>query len=1066
MFGKFGTRKSVFRLTIATILLFGNAFSTLFSQKYYFDNYSVSDGLSSSKIYCILQDSKDYIWIGTPAGVSKFDGIKFENFSPEQGLSSGGVKSIFQDTYGNVWFGHLDGAISVYNGNTFKPDLPDSINISGDVTSIRCAGDSSLWLSTVGSGIIKLTYNSTSCKITSAKQYRGSEGLSDRVFYSLKARDGTFYCVAPEGIYKYVKNKDRFTVAVFPGLTTYFAKTTMFEDSKGNMWFGTFNGGVYKYDAKYDTTTIYDTRKGLAGNFISYITEDGKSNIWIGTVKYHQGESGLSLISNGKVKTYTTENGLPDNEILYLMEDKEANMLIGTRNQGLCVFKGDQFINIVKSDDFDSPKTYAIYQHQTNEYWFGTDIGIVMFHPNKEKDKRFVYLNSGKKTIPKKIRFIKPNHSNVVWIGTEETGIWEYRTSEKRFIYDSYLNKNLPSNGMIKALEVDKNNNIWIGTSDGIAFWNPTKGKGVRYTQGNGLSGNFISSLHLTENNVLWIGSEQIGKGLTRYDILKNRFKIINIGIDVTPTAIANDANGVVWFGTTSRGVFALKNDSVVLHVTEETGLLSNVIKLIAVDENNHIYIGTNKGLNIYHPDNNKIDTYTHKNGFVGIETQNNAVIKDDNNAFWFGTATGVTVMNTLYHRSKIVEPLTHIKSMMVNYKPRSMKKKMTLSYKENSVVFDYYSICFTNPEAVEYQVKLEGADELWQPITKQTMAIYSGLPPNNYIFKVKSCNSYGEWNNRSVDFSFAIIPPLYKRSWFIITIIILISALIYFYIIYREQTLKRENKILEDRVANRTAEVVSKSKELEQKNKDITASIRYAKRIQNAILPPEKLFSESFILYKPKDIVSGDFYWFHTNGSTILASTVDCTGHGVPGAFMSIIGHNSLNKIVKEGGYVQPSDILNQLNEEVVNTLINQSDDNVTDGMDLAMIAYDTEKKRLEYAGANNPLYLVRNRELTEIKADRFAIGKTSLESGMKFTNHSIDVLSGDTFYIFSDGYADQFGGPKGKKYKIRPFKELIKKISDMPLKEQKEYLDKTITDWMGNEEQVDDILILGMKF
>ncbi len=1056
--------ESVYKILFITLFFVCIPFSLL-SQEYYFDNYSVADGLSSSKVYGILQDKRDYLWLGTPAGVSKFDGIKFENFSPENGLSTGGVKSIFQDLYGNVWFGHLDGGVTIYNGLLFKKVLFDNLKINGDVTSIRCAGDSSLWISTVGSGIVKVKYNPVTGEILSAKQYQGSKGISDRVFYTLKSHDGSFYCVAPEGIYKYNEDNDRFTAALFAGLTTYFAKTTMFEDSKGNMWFGTYNGGVYKYDVQKDTMIIFDKRTGLAGNFISYITEDSKSDIWIGTIKYHQGESGLTRISpNGVIKSYTVHNGMPDDEILFLLEDKESNLLIGTRNKGLCIFKGEQFVNIIKSKGFNNPKTNVIYQHLHNEFWFGTDNGIILYHPDKKEDQRFTCLHCNDELSPKKIRFIKEDKRGIIWIGTEESGIWEYRTDEKRFVYDTYLNKNLPPNGMIKAFEIDDSNNLWIGTSDGVAFWNPNKKEGLRLTQGNGIAGNFISSLFLDKKNTLWIGTEQIGKGLTRYDISKNEFKIINVGAEITPTTITEDNKGDIWFGTAGRGVFAIKNDSAYRHITEKTGLLSNVISLLVVDDDNTIYIGTNKGLNLYH--NNKIDFYTKRNGFIGIETQNNAVLIDDTKKLWFGTVIGVTIMNKQHVRFNNIEPLTHIKSMMVNYKTRLMKQQMELSHKENSIVFDYYSICFTNPNAVRYQVMLEGADDLWQPVTEQTMAIYSGLPPNNYTFRVKSCNSYGEWNKKPVSFSFIIEPPFYKRLWFILSVIVFIIVVIYFYIIYREKTLKRENRLLEDKVATRTAEVVSKSKELEQKNQDITASIRYAKRIQNAILPPEELISDSFILYKPKDIVSGDFYWFHTQGSKKYITVVDCTGHGVPGAFMSIIGHNSLNKIVKENGHTKPADILDRLNEEVVNTLMNQPDEDVKDGMDMSMIVYDKSSGILEFAGANNPMYLIRDGELIETKADRFAIGKTSFESGQRFTNHSIDILPDDIIYIFSDGYTDQFGGSRGKKFKIRPFKELLINIYKLPLKEQKKHLDNTIVEWMSEEEQIDDILIIGVKF
>ncbi len=1055
------SRRIIFLCTIVTVTLHATA------QKYYFDHFSVEEGLSSSRVYFILQDSKDFIWLGTPGGVSKFDGNTFENYSPEQDLAAGGVKCIYEDAFNNIWFGHLDGALSFYDGYTFRQVLLDSIDLRGDITTIRSAGDNALWISSVGSGLIKAGYNAETGTITSEKQYRGSEGLSDRIFYTMETRDGKFYCVAPEGIYRYSEDNDRFVLTMFPDLTSYFTKTTMFEDSHGNLWFGTYNGGLYCYDIEKDTMVIYDRRDGLAGNFISYITEDRENNIWVGTLGYQGGEAGLTRISDEGLKSFTEQNGLPDDDIFFLTEDREGNMLIGTRNQGLCIFKGEQFVSIEKSEDFKDPKTFAIYQHTPVEFWFGTDEGIAIYHPNKPEAERFTYFESDNNVLPEKIRFIKRDQRGTVWIGTEESGVMEYRTTEGRFIYNSYLNRNLPTNRIIKALEIDRNDHIWVGTSDGVGYWDPQKQTGIRYTQGDGLSGNYISALFIDSKGNLWIGSEQLGKGLTRYNIRDKEFKIVDLGVEVAPTTITEDYDGNIWFGTASRGVFALKADTVLRHLTEASGLLSNVIKLISVDDSNHIYIGTNKGLNHFDQKDNKIYTFTQRNGFVGIETQDNAVCKDADGQFWFGTATGVTIMNPEKLRTTSVEPLTHIKSMQVNYKQHPMDAGLILSHKEKAIVFDYYSICLTNPEAVQYQVMLEGADEDWQPVTRQTRAIYSALIPGKYIFKLKASNSYGEWNEEPVSFSFTIMPPFYQRWWFIVSALAVIAASVYFYIIVREKALRRENRILEEKVAIRTNQVMQKSRELEQKNKDITDSIRYAKRIQNAILPPEDTLSDSFILFKPKDIVSGDFYWLLTDGTKQYIAAVDCTGHGVPGAFMSIIGHNSLNKIVKEYGFTEPAIILDHLNDEVVNTLQKQSEiDDVKDGMDLAILAYDMESGMLEYAGAHNPLYLIRNGELIETKADRFAIGRTSSESGRKFTNHKIEIQNGDTIYIFSDGYADQFGGPEGKKFKVRALKELLLGIQDLTMKEQKAYLEKTIVEWMANEEQLDDIIVIGTRF
>ena len=395
------------------------------------------------------------------------------------------------------------------------------------------------------------------------------------------------------------------------------------------------------------------------------------------------------------------------------------------------------------------------------------------------------------------------------------------------------------------------------------------------------------------------------------------------------------------------------------------------------------------------------------------------------------------------------------------------MVQGMKLNYRENAIMFDYYSICLTNPDAVKYRVMLEGADAGWRPVTTQTRAIYSTLPPGKYTFKVIARNSQGVWNSNPVTFSFVIRPPFYRTWWFILTALILLTGGIIGYIKIRERNLIREKLILERKVAERTAEVLEKSKELEKKNKDITDSIRYAKRIQNAILPPADLFPDTFVFFRPKDIVSGDFFWMNTLETKRFIAAVDCTGHGVPGAFMSFIGYNSLNKIVNERHITKASAILDQLNEEVYKTLHVQSKDrDVKDGMDLALIVYDSVTRELQYAGANNPLYIVRKGELTEIKADRFPIGMLSVDTERKYTNHVLQIEEGDMTYIFSDGYADQFGGKEGKKFKSRQLKQLFLKISGLTMQEQKKILEETLIAWMGREEQIDDILIIGTRY
>ncbi len=290
-----------------------------------------------------------------------------------------------------------------------------------------------------------------------------------------------------------------------------------------------------------------------------------------------------------------------------------------------------------------------------------------------------------------------------------------------------------------------------------------------------------------------------------------------------------------------------------------------------------------------------------------------------------------------------------------------------------------------------------------------------------------------------------------------------------------RDELGQRE-RVLEMKVMERTEEVVRQKEEVERQSrkvvelyKNVTDSIRYAKRLQESILPPDKrireMLPDSFVYYRPKDIVSGDFYWFEKVRDKVVFAAVDCTGHGVPGAFMSLIGHNGLNQAVKERGRTVPSEVLKDLNTIAYEALHKDREQFlVRDGMDMALCSYDPASRVLHYAGANCPLYLVRQQELIQYPPDKNAIGSFDL-NGQGFTDHRIDLEPGDMVYLFSDGYADQFGGPKGKKFLYRRFRSLLLEISREPLERQRSLLQEEFNKWRGGHEQVDDILVIGMR-
>jgi len=293
--------------------------------------------------------------------------------------------------------------------------------------------------------------------------------------------------------------------------------------------------------------------------------------------------------------------------------------------------------------------------------------------------------------------------------------------------------------------------------------------------------------------------------------------------------------------------------------------------------------------------------------------------------------------------------------------------------------------------------------------------------------------------------------------------------------LINMRDSLAENERMLEKKVVERTTELVEKQKEVENQNEkiselyeEVTDSIKYAKGLQEAILPPaefvEKLMPDSFILYKPKDIVSGDFYWVEEKNDKVYYAAVDCTGHGVPGAFMSIIGYNALNEALRTND--DPGSILDGLSKGISKTLHNSAMGSTTkDGMDLALCCYDKKTKELQYAGAYNPLYLIRDGEVNQLRADKIAIGGYFENPSKNYTNHTIQLEQNDYVYIFSDGYADQFGGPKGKKFMYKRFRDHLLTLKGKKMDDQKAYLDNTLEDWKGSLEQIDDVLVIGIN-
>ena len=377
----------------------------------------------------------------------------------------------------------------------------------------------------------------------------------------------------------------------------------------------------------------------------------------------------------------------------------------------------------------------------------------------------------------------------------------------------------------------------------------------------------------------------------------------------------------------------------------------------------------------------------------------------------------------------------------------------------------------YLKPDGIKYQYFIEGRMNNWSE-WKSVPSFDFLVYPGNIKIKLRAKNIFGDISESNQYFLKAA-SPFWMEGWFLAAVFVGTLAFLVLVGIFimkrRERKLQKDKRRLEKRVAERTAEIREQKEQIELKNKEITDSLNYASQIQSAILPPietlDGVTEEYFVINKPKDIVSGDFYWFSRMGERLIITAADCTGHGVPGAFLSLLGVTYLNEITNKIEYLKASLILNNLRDRVIESLNQQSFNKKRyDGIDLSMAIIDLETMELQFAGANNPIYIIRNGHLTEIKGNRMPVGIQSVKIE-PFTNHVIEIEKGDKIYMFSDGYIDQFGGEQGKKFLSRNFKLLLSEIAELSLQEQESVLLKTFDLWKGQFEQIDDVLVIGVK-
>ena len=1044
------------------------------------NQFGIEEGLPQSSIYTMLQDKQGSIWVGTMNGISRYNGLNFENFGRKNGVAETRVTSSCVDSEGNIWFGHWSGGITKYDINTkeFAEVHPGKLLLSKTINSIFQDYRGVLWFATDGEGLLK-NDKGTFTLLTK------KDGLPSNTITSLtENKDNVLWIGTNNGIALY---NNKFTP--YSGNLPSSSIKCILEDSKGNMWIGTSDQGVFRINEKTKQVKQFDISSGLVSNNIRTIFEAQNGAVYIGTnsegISKYVPQLEVADYTGSLFKTISTRQGLSNDHVFSIIQDREKNIWIGTQ-LNLNQYFDEQFEIFGENAGLKNSLVWSVIQDRNKIFWVGTEGGLVKFVPN---------IHDISKDQREKLTDKFPDSKNNTYLFTHKTG------KEGEVLNTS-------------SLYEDAKGNIWFTDfAKGAARLNPVTNEITRFTKANGLPVNDVYCFNGDKYGNIWFGTDK--GGLVRFDILtekfqtfttkdgigsnqiysiyrdsKNRMWFASLAGDLTmqepgkkfktfsakdgypikfTISITEDKKGNLWFGTFDQGIYKYDGKTFKNYSTKD-GLSSDTPLLLVCDDNNNLWIGTGLGIDKFNLQDETFKHYEKDDGFLGVEINPNSAFKDNEGNLWFGSIVGLVKYNAKLEKNNSVEAITSIKDPRVFFQNVKIPTDHVFAWNQNHITFDFTGTSLTNPKRVKYRYFLDGVDKEWSPVVKENSVTYPDLDPGKYTFNVRSRNNDGVWNKEPVTFKFEISAPFWKTPWFYFVVLFVIFITSFTFIKLRERKLKQTNLLLEQKVVERT-EIISKQKnEIEKKNNVIIDSIEYAKNIQQSILPTHEEisvhFKQYFILYKPKDIVSGDFYWMYESDDRILIAAADCTGHGVPGAFMSIMGYNLLNEIINEKENASPAEILDMLNRKILNSLKqHDTEASAKYGMDIALVSFDKNKSKLEFAGAHNPVLIYRGNECIQLKGDKLFVGSSIRENPTSFTNQFFDLQKGDTLYMYTDGYPDQIGGPENKKFYSISLRALLQSICHLDVQEQRKNLDDSITQWKGSKNQTDDMLIICVR-
>jgi ligand-binding sensor domain-containing protein/serine phosphatase RsbU (regulator of sigma subunit) len=1047
-------------------LLFIGWFNLVFGQEFKFDYLTIQKGLTNSFVYTIAQDDKGYLYLGTAEGIGIYSGRTVRMITQESGITDNYITCSFKDSKGNIWFGHNQGGSSVLYNQKFEKVHP-GVGINSTINSIAEDKYGRIWFAAQGYGLY--------CTDDNAQFMFYNKLSPGSLFYSLYIdADDFFFVGTNKGVemYKYYEDEEGKILSKTQNING-IPKEQVVSISKiddHQLLIATLNSGLFTLS--YEKNTNYKVTPIVLSNFSEHYT--------ITHATYNQGYYWISTLQHGLLKILNQQStfqvyeqfcertGLKTNSVNYSFIDRENVIRIATFGEGMASKEDDifsfYFVDKKKLNPYTQVKasSYNLYVAKKG--------GLACI--NKQTSELMWEIN-GQNGIPADdiTQFVFDKDSNIIF-STTLHGIFYVDIPSKRV-----RSLNL-SNDILAQTVADltfKDGFLYVATLNGVYQYDLVTG-GIRiFNITSGLPHNSIGALYKLNDNQLLIGTNSAfisileDNEITNYSINPDNH-VVNVNMfEIDPK------NGI-WFSTAGNGVYHFDGKNC-FNLNSNDGLLSNYCNGLSFDNNGLLWVTHYTGLSQINPENGLIKTFDDHYG-LDYRFLRTSIGKFESE-IWFGTENGLVKYSSNKLRTNTVPPITSLLKVLVNGEDTLTASSLQLPYGEYEITFEFIGLSLRKSGGVNYQTFLEGYDKDWSKLSADNVAKYPKVLDGEYTFYVKSFNSDGIEGN-TMAYRITIASPYWKKWWFYVLLFGIMIVVFIIVVKWREKSLLRYQEKLESELALRTNEVVEQKNKIEEINKDLTDSINYAQRIQNSILPTssdiKSLFSESFVFFKPKDVVSGDFYWCAKFGTKKIMVCADCTGHGVPGGFMSMISHILLREAVNETSLDNPALILDEINRNI-NEVLHQSEEFTSnkDGLDAAITVHDTATGLLKFAGAIRPMYLYRNGIRNIIQGNRYSLG--GINATKQFDTKEVEVQKGDVIYLFSDGYPDQFGGDtmavkgkltaerKVKKMKIILFNELLDQISLMNMEQQRTEIELFFNNWKGEHPQMDDVLVIGYK-